>query len=397
MDGMLSSIDQHSRYISGDEYREFEEELRQEFGGVGMYVDVDPETKQLRCSNPIPDTPAAQGGLRHGDLILAIDGNPTKGLKRAEAIQLIRGPLGEAVRLSIRRPSNGYEFTTDLKRAMIPVKSVRGDHRLLDGNWKYLIPEDKRIAYIHLTQFGDKTAEELREILPVVNQQAEAVILDLRYNAGGLLSSAVEICDMLLNSKGKIVETRGKGRRIIEQHYATKKSLLDPEIPMVVLIDRNSASASEIVAACLQDHRRATVVGERSYGKGTVQNVIPIENGKSSIKLTVASYWSPKGRNIDRSADISGSEDNWGVRPDHGCEVKLTDKQVFEVYLVRNRRQYQLMDFYDEEEDETPESESDQAAANGKPKPQAKPLTTDPALERAIQLLKEKLDIGVAA
>src|SRR6266436_3258615 len=229
-----------------------------------------------------------------------------------------------------------------MTRATIDVPSVLGDSRKADDNWDFMLDHDRKIGYIRVSSFIQNTTEELKQALADLKEQGmKALILDLRDNPGGLLSAAVEVSDLFVD-KGMIVST--KGRNTPTKVYEAQKDALYTDFPMVVLVNHGSASAAEIVSACLQDHKRAKVVGQRSFGKGSVQNILELEGGNSVLKLTVASYVRPSGKNIHRFKTAKES-DEWGVSPDKGLEVKLTPEQYF-VYqrgrrnrdLVSNRR-----------------------------------------------------------
>ncbi|MFK7766968.1 MAG: S41 family peptidase [Mariniblastus sp.] len=339
MEGMLEDLDGHSMYISGDMFTMFDEDMKQEFGGVGMYVENDPETKQLVVLAPMPKTPAFEAGLKPGDQIVSIDGNVTKGKARGEAIKLLRGPIGQSVELEIERGNE--EFTTSLKRAIIPVASVHGDYRNADGSWNFTLKERPRVGYIRLIQFGEKSSEELLEALTSIEGKVDAIVFDVRNNSGGLLDVAIEICDMFLGKDLSIVSIRGRGKKLIAEYTSTSSVAVNPGIPVAVLINRRSASASEILAGCLQDHERAILVGEQSWGKGTVQNVIPIQRGESALKLTTASYWRPSGKNIDRFDEIAKKTKIWGVQANQGYAIEMTENEVFENVRQRNLRDLQ--------------------------------------------------------
>lgn len=338
MDGMLKSLDEHSAFISGDLYRVIEEDMHQQFGGVGMYVDNEPGTNNLVVLAPIPGTPAYEAGILSGDWIVDIDGTSTVGMDREDAIRLMRGPPGEPVTVTVDR--NGEKLTFNLVRAAIPVPSVHGDWRNPDGSWVFHLKDHPRIGYFRLLQFGHNTADELQRAIEQERSQTSAIVLDLRNNAGGLLDGAVRICDMFLAPGKKVVSIRGRGGRLIQEYFSKDQPLVPIDTPVVIIVNRNSASASEIVAACLQDHGRAVVVGERTYGKGTVQNVIPLERGKSAIKLTTASYWRPSEKNIDRrvAERMDPPSNDWGVVPDDGYQVQQTEEEIFLDARMRNQR-----------------------------------------------------------
>ncbi|MBI1900071.1 MAG: S41 family peptidase [Planctomycetia bacterium] len=318
MRGMLRKLDENSDYFPPEEYARFREMLDQQFGGIGVFVREDEKTKALAIISPLPGSPAYEKGLRHGDLVLAIDGHSTIELGSEAARDLIRGEPGSAVRLRIRAAADEQERDVDVTRAIIRPPSVRGDRYNDDGTWNFLLESHPQIGLVripHEPGFGAATAAELAAALKSLQERgAKGVILDVRGNPGGLLDSAVQVCDLFI-AEGVIVSTRSRQGQGLDKVYRAKPDGDFRGIPMVVLIDGGSASASEIVAACLQDHGRAYVVGERSYGKGSVQSVIDLEHGKSAIKFTVSSYWRPNNKNIQKPRNAKET-DVWGVMPD---------------------------------------------------------------------------------
>jgi len=284
--------------------------------------------------NPLFDTPASRAGVRAGDVILAIDGKDTATMSYRDAVQLIRGLPGEPVRLTLLHVGEEKPVDLVIQRAIIPIESVLGDARRADGDWSFQLQSDPRIMYVRVINFGENTVDELKQALR--GKSMRALILDLRDNAGGLLDAAVGTCEMFLDG-GTIVTIRGRDGEVRRTYEADGEPLLPKDVPLVVLVNHFSASASEIVAACLQDHGRAKIAGQRTWGKGTVQNVIPLEAGRAALKLTTASYWRPSGKNIHRLKDAP-EEAEWGVRPDPGLEVKLTEEQADAVRQARRRR-----------------------------------------------------------
>jgi carboxyl-terminal processing protease len=244
----------------------------------------------------------------------------------------LRGEPGTAVRLTIERESEPRTRTIELVRDVITTESVLGDRRDKDGNWQFRLETDPRIATIRITTFGDRTASEFANIMQKLSASGvQAIVLDLRDNPGGSLDAAVAVCQMLLPAGKTIVETRGRGDALIRR-YATTTDGSYLEIPIVVLVNQYSASAAEIVAACLQDHGRALIAGQRSFGKGTVQQLLPLESGKSLLKLTWASFWRPSGANIHH-AEGQPDDAKWGVTPDRGLERPLSPED-YKVYLA---------------------------------------------------------------
>lgn len=350
MRGMIIKLDPYSSYIDNKDLKSFNEHVEQEFGGIGIQVDLDRRTRQLYVVMPMPGTPAFKAGVRRGDRILEIDGKLTadfpQGHEMESAIALIKGKPDTTVKLKVQHvttekkapaeadanaPSNVGESqeTIEITRAVIKTPTVLGHHYDPKGDWIYMVDEPEKIAYVRLTSFGRNSAEEMHDVLVKLQKDGmRGLILDLRFNPGGLLTAATAIADDFI-TKGVIVST--KGRNTEEQVVMAKKSGTFSGFPMVVLVNRASASASEIVSACLQDYKRAVIVGERTWGKGSVQNVIELEGGKSAIKLTTASYHRPSGKNIHRFPKAT-EKDEWGVMPDEGYNLRMTDDELGGLY-----------------------------------------------------------------
>jgi carboxyl-terminal processing protease len=337
VDVLLRRGDEHSQYLPEDEADPLRSEIRQQFGGIGVQIRMAGDPPRLTISGP-PErgSPAARANLLPGDQIQAIDGKPTQGMDMLEVLSRMRGDPGTTVQLTILSERQKTPRTIDLVREVIQIKSILGDKPAGDGTWRFQLESDPRIAHIRITFFGDRTAEELREVLEqLLVEGVEAVVLDLRDNAGGVLDAAVAVCDMFLPAQRLIVETRGKNG-LLRKRYKSTGSGTYVSLPIAVIINRESASAAEIVAACLQDHHRAVVAGERSYGKGTVQQVIPLA-GTSLLKLTWASFWRPNGQNIHRMADAA-ENGRWGVVPDAGFERRFTKQQLAAYRTYRSQR-----------------------------------------------------------
>ena len=337
--GMLTKLDPYSNYISPEQLARFDQDVNKEFGGIGIQVNYDPVKQQIVVVSPMPGTPAYNAGVLAGDRIVDVDGKKVRDFPKnqeiEEAVRLLKGKPGDKVNIGIVRKGVSEILYIDVERAIIKVATVLGDHYNEDGTWNYMIDDEKKIGYIRLTHFSRNSAREMITALrSLVDQGMKSLILDLRYNPGGLLSAAADISDLFIES-GKIVST--KGRKTTERVWRAHRSGTFPHFPMVVMVNHYSASASEIVSACLQDHDRAIIIGERTWGKGSVQNVIELENGASALKLTTASYHRPSGKNIHRFPGAK-TEDEWGVMPDEGYEVKLNDKQTREYLLYRRDR-----------------------------------------------------------
>jgi len=320
--------DEHSQFIPSDDADSYQTEMRQQFGGIGVrirFLGNPPELTVVGAPNR--GSPAARADIRANDRLLKIDGQSTVDMNMTEVLHLMRGQPGEMLKLLIRHTNVDHPEVKELVREVITVDSILGDRRSADGGWEYRLQSDPRIAQVRVTTFGNKTADELEHVLTrLTSEGVEAVVLDLRDDAGGSLDAAVAICDMLLPGRKQIVETRGRDD-VLDQQYVSSGRGKFAKLPLAVLVNSGSASASEIVAACLQDNDRAVVFGERSYGKGTVQKLIPVESGHSLLKLTSAKYRRPNGKNIQRMPNANGQED-WGVSPNSGREVPLSDDEV---------------------------------------------------------------------
>jgi carboxyl-terminal processing protease len=327
MDGLVSRLDRHSRYLHDEDLDDFQTSIDQQFGGIGVFVGRDGSPEQLFVRAAFPGSPADRAGLQPGDIIQAIDGVALKGLKPGDAVKRMKGSVGQSVKVTVSR--DGKPLDVDLVREVIDVPSVRGDRWLPDGSWSFTVEDDRKIGYLRVVSFGKETTGEFREALLQLDGQIDGLIIDLRANSGGLLDCAIDLCDMLLPAELDIVSIKTRRREIKQKTYSSINTpILSSRIPLVVLIDRYSASASEIMAGCLQDHNRAILIGEQTWGKGTVQDVLPIERGESALKLTTSSYWRPSGKNIDRDFAKADGETFWGVQPDEGYEVVLEEMDV---------------------------------------------------------------------
>lgn len=333
IDGVISKLDQYSNYIPPEELDRFRSGVENEFGGIGIQVAI--QNGWLTITSPIVGTPAYRAGLMSGDVIVKIEGKSTKGITLDEAVKKLKGRVGTETTFTVRHPHNNKEETVHVKRELVRVDSVLGDTRRDDDSWNWFLDEKKKIAYIRITSFSRRTADDLRDALRDLESQGmRGLILDLRFNPGGLLSAAVEISDMFV-SEGVIVST--KGRNTPERIRSAHKTGTYKDFPMAVLVNRYSASASEIVSACLQDHQRAVIIGERTWGKGSVQNIINLEEGRSALKLTTASYHRPSGKNIHRFEGATDA-DEWGVLPNKGYKVRLNDEQMGQLLEIRRER-----------------------------------------------------------
>ena len=319
MNGITQSLDDHSEFIAEQNYQAFQDSIQQEFAGIGIYVEQPEEGQPVRVITPLVSSPALTAGILPGDQILTVEGEDVAKMALQDVSQRLKGPVGTSISIGLLR--NAQKVELNVTRERIEIESVIGDHRDSENKWVYRLADRPDIAYLRITSFGDKTVEEITTALSNLKDDYLGLILDLRGNGGGLLNSAVDISDMFI-SEGRIVSTRTRGGVLEDQFDAEQKVLVKAEKPIAVLIDQDSASASEILAACLQDHERATVVGKRSFGKGTVQNVLPLQYGRSALRLTVARYYRPNGKNIHRKRGATEDE-QWGVSPDEGFDVDL--------------------------------------------------------------------------
>jgi carboxyl-terminal processing protease len=318
-DGMLDKLDRFSSMIWPSEYTDFRKSTLGRFGGVGIQISKEPG-EPLRVVTPLYGSPAFEAGIKAGDLIVAVEGKETNDHDLDKLVNMISGPVGTKVTLRIRRPGVIKPFDVKVERAEIRIKTVKGWRRTnARGDWEYRIDPADRIGYIRLTQFTDKTHEDMVQALRKLRSRGiDSVILDLRFNPGGLLVSAQQVSNEFLKG-GLIVKTRGR-RQKDQRRADSSGTFLDGNL--VVLVNEFSASAAEIVSGALKDWKRCVVVGDRSYGKGSVQNVIPIRYRKAMLKLTTAYYYLPTGRLLHRK---NGSK-TWGVDPD--VEVLMTPKQM---------------------------------------------------------------------
>lgn len=301
--GMLRELDPHTNYMPPDIFKDFESETAGEFGGLGIEISI--QNGVLTIISPIEDTPAWKAGIKPGDKVIAIDGNSTKGFSLVEASALLKGKRGEPVVLSVVRDNSDKALDITVVRGQVKIKSVKST--ILDDGY----------LYVRVTSFIETTSKELEKALSSyksANKKMDGILIDLRKNPGGLLDQAIKVTDMFLK-EGVIVSTIARDPKNKDITYASKKALY-ADVPIVILINEYSASASEIVAGALQDNKRAIVVGERSFGKGSVQSVIKLGDG-SGLKLTVARYYTPSGVSIQAE----------GIKPD--IEIEDVNAELF--------------------------------------------------------------------
>ena len=302
INGLLQSLDPYSAYMSPKTFKEMQTETSGEFGGLGIEVGM--ESGVVKVISPIDDTPASNAGIKAGDYIVKINNIQVQGKSLTEAVDLMRGPVGSGIELTVRRRGEKKALIFNIVREIIQIKSVKAD--LLEKN----------IGYIRLTSFNENSANQIKKEINKLekNQNINSYIFDLRNNPGGLLSQAITITDFFLND-GEIVSTKSRKKSENRKWFAKKGDLIKGKT-VIVLINYGSASASEIVAGALKDHKRAILLGENSYGKGSVQSIIPLKN-RGAIRLTVAKYYLPSGKSISEvgvSPDIEVAEEGNNFR-----------------------------------------------------------------------------------
>jgi carboxyl-terminal processing protease len=299
LNGMTKSLDPFSSFFTPKQYESFRQETEGEFGGVGIEIGM--EKGRPIVISPIEGTPAFKAGIKPGDVILEINGEDTSNMSLIDVVQRIRGKVGTKVQLTIYRKGMEKPMKIELERALIKIESVR---------WTTL----GDVGYIKLSQFNENVSVQVeRALKELASQRVKGIILDLRNDPGGLLSEAVNVADLFLPEGKLVVYTRSRNGET-QKYFARRKPVVPDDLPVIVLINKGSASASEIVAGALQDYKRAIILGEKSFGKASVQNVIPLEDG-SALKLTVAYYYTPLGRLIH----------NKGIVPD--VQVAMDEKQ----------------------------------------------------------------------
>ena len=316
INGLLQSLDPYSSYMSPEIFEEMQTETSGEFGGLGIEVSM--EAGVVKVITPIDDTPASKAGIKAGDYIVKINDIQVQGKSLSEAVDLMRGPVGSGIELTVRRRGAKKALTFNVVREIIEVQSVKSE--LLEND----------IGYLRLTSFNDNSSQQIKKQIKKLkkNKNLNSYILDLRNNPGGLLSQAIKISDFFLEN-GEIVSTKSRKKSENRKWFAKKGDILDGKT-LLVLINYGSASASEIVAGALKDHKRAILVGENSYGKGSVQSIIPLKN-KGAIRLTVAKYYLPSGKSISQvgvrpDIEVNEEGDNFRIKTDTDNQLNYAIK-----------------------------------------------------------------------
>ena len=355
--GMLQSLDPHSSYLSADSYKDMQVKTKGKFGGLGIEITM--EDGVVKVVSPIDDTPAAKAGMMSGDLIIGVDGESIRGLTINESVSKLRGPVGSKVVITVvRGKKDPYEI--EIKRDIINIKSVK--HNII-----------KNIGYVRLTTFSDTTTsgleKALTEIKKNIGNKFQGLILDLRNNPGGLLNQSISVADAFLN-QGEIVSTQGRNDDDTSRVFAKKGDLINGQ-PLVVLINSGSASASEIVAGALKDHSRAIIIGTRSFGKGSVQSIIPLA-GNGAMRLTTARYFTPSGVSIQAK----------GIEPDIIVEAGVTELKKAK---NDNRREENLRGALDKKKN-SKKTEID--TNSDKPLTPLEKLLQDNQISRAVDMIR---------
>ncbi len=328
IEGMLHRLDHYSTYFPPELMSELKRATTGNYGGIG--VEIGMKDGWLTVMTPMDDTPAFRAGLLAGDRIVEIEGKSTKGLSMQDAVKTLTGKPGTTVTITVKHEFENKVREITLARAVIKIVSVKGWERNATNGWDYMIDPDEKIGYVRIVKFMPGTVEALDKAVNQARSEGmKALILDLRWNPGGLLESAIGVTDRFL-AGGVIVSTKGRWSQ--KKDSEAKREGTYPEFPLAVLVNGYSASAAEIVAGALRDHKRAVVIGARTFGKGSVQNVIRLEDGQGAIKLTTAYYYLPNGSCIHRS-ERADENAKWGVEP--LIEVNLTKEERYKASISR--------------------------------------------------------------
>ena len=316
INGLLQSLDPYSAYMTPESFESMQTETSGEFGGLGIEVGM--EAGVVKVISPIDDTPASKAGLKAGDYIVKIEGTQVQGKTLTEAVELMRGPVGSSLEITVRRKGKKKAIIFNITREIIKVQSVKS--KILNDS----------VGYIRLTSFNENSSQQIKKVISKFNKNKNlnSFILDLRNNPGGLLSQAIKISDFFLEN-GEIVSTKSRRASENRKWFAKKGDLIDGK-SMIVLINYGSASASEIVAGALKDHKRAIIIGENSYGKGSVQSIIPLKN-KGAIRLTISKYYLPSGKSISEigitpDIEVEESAGNFKINTDSDNQLNFAIK-----------------------------------------------------------------------
>lgn len=371
--GATAVLDPFTNVIWPYDLPEFQKSTQGDFTGVGIQIRNDNDG-WLKVVSPLPDSPAYRAGIQADDLVTQIDGKNAKGVTTIQAVKAITGPAGTSVRLTVRSP-DGKEIEHTLLRQIIRVASVKGWTQRANGAWEWLVDRDNGIGYVRLTNFTRESSKEVADAVDQIRgENGKAIILDLRQNPGGLLSAACEIADKFLTG-GNIVSTRSAQNKETAPPVDADRDSDDVDLPVIVLVNQYSASASEIVSGALKDHQRALIVGERTFGKGSVQMLFPLERREAYLKMTTSHYYLPSGRCLHREENST----EWGVEPD--VTVEMTPEQMSSILNMR-----QQLDVVRDKPAANPTTLPEEFKT-----PEEQLLASDPQLGAAVLMLRMRL------
>jgi carboxyl-terminal processing protease len=366
---LVAALDDESEYLTAEQLQELSHSFEQQLTGVGMQLRQ--EGGEILVVTPLPGSPSEKAGVLPGDRIVTVGDTKVADLpaeNRLESVvKMLRGPAGESVQVEVRHAGKDDATKLTITRAQIQLESVRGDVRK-DGEWDYLIDPENKIGYVRILQFGARTTAEVQAALKKLQAQGvKGLVLDLRGNPGGLMSEGVQVCDLFIEN-GTIVTVRSQGD-MVKTFQAEKEGTID-DLPLAILVNRHTGSSAEILAACLQDHQRAAIVGERTFGRGIVQSILPLKSTGGALRLTTGVFQRPSGGTIHRgklAGQIAGQENAFGVAPTAGFEVELSEEEIQKFMESRHARDL---------------------APGGKPAAKA---FEDRQLEKALAHLREKI------
>ncbi len=377
--GMLDSLDPHTIYIPADKQDAFNDALDGSFKGVGIKLNLT-DAGQIEVITPIDDSPAWKAGVRPGDVIVKVNGESVVGQRLEDVIPKIQGPSGTEVTLTMKR-SGDETVDLTMQRQEFVVPMVKGFSRNADNTWNFWADKRDKIGYLRLTQFTPDTADKIRTTVEdLLKQGMKGFVLDLRFNPGGRLEEAEQIVDMFVN-EGTIVSVKGRNRPN-KTTTATAEGTL-PDFPMVVLVNEHSASASEVVAGSLRDNKRGTVVGARTYGKGSVQEVVPLDANAGELKITVAYWYLPSGERVQKLKDAK----TWGVEPD----VVIEMDEAHQAAVLEAQFKSELMRVTTTMSTTVPATRPSTNSSTQPATTQATTQVTDTQLEKALEVVRAKL------
>ena len=381
MEGVFRKLDDRSEYIEPSKLKNYERDFKKEFAGVGVELDTEPSSGDIIVVAPVYGGPAWRAGIRSGDRIISVENIKTSGRTLSEVVSQFRGVVGSKADLCIKKQGvsqNGLSAVQDvtISRQNITIESVRGDRRLPGGKWNWWLEGEPNIVYLRISHFGNRTGLEIAQLIEklVFNQVPKGLIIDLRGNSGGMLQAGIAVCDLFLEDGliAAVANDRLKdrsNRKQLQQEWAATPGQVLEGTPIAILVDEFTASVAEIVAASLQDHKRATIVGSRSFGNASVQTITTLSNGPGAIRLTTNEYQRPSGTSLNRLS-TSRDSDAWGVRPDSNFAFSPTRKQLEDWITWRQDR------------DRVRSTQADVALDPG----ELLPRNADPVLGRALTL-----------